>query len=134
VVASLLGWHEHHRLALAALEDVESRGDVLLLPGHVLVESYAVLTRLPARHRVAPAVALELLRTSFERRVRVVTLSAEEIWALLDGAGRLQIAGGAVYDARILAAARKAGADALLTFDVRDYERLDPGEVRIVAP
>src|SRR5687767_1073614 len=48
VVAALSAWHEHHEPAAEALEDVS------VLPAHVVLESYSVLTRLP---RVSRALA-----------------------------------------------------------------------------
>lgn len=134
VVAALLGWHEDHTAAREALERALSRGDTLVLPGHVLVEAYAVLTRLPSGNRVAPAAAHEMLSRGFEGRARVVTLSDADLWSVLDASSRANVAGGVVYDARVLAAAANAQADELLTLNVRDYERLDAGRVRIVEP
>ena len=134
VLASLLNWHQHHQLARDALLVVFARGDDVVLPGHALVEAYAVMTRLPSGKRVAPAAANEMLRRSFRARARIVTLWSEDIWPTLDESSSRGVAGGLMYDARILAAARKAGADLLLTLNVRDYERLDPGNVRIVVP
>lgn len=40
-------------------------GRTARLPGHVLVESYSVLTRLPASSRVAPDDAARLLHVRF---------------------------------------------------------------------
>ncbi len=134
VIASLLGWHQRHQLARDALLTVLARGDDVVLPGHALVEAYAVMTRLPAGKRVAPAAAYEMLRHNFQAQARIVTLASEDIWLTLDESSRRGVAGGLTYDARILAAARRAGADLLLTLHARDYERLDPGSVRIVVP
>lgn len=86
-----------------------------------------------------PVAALEPVahppgRAGLRERARVVTLSGREIWSVLDGSGRTGVAGGLTQGARILAAAKKAGADVLLTFDVRDYERLEPGGLRVESP
>lgn len=55
LVPALLSWHERHDDARRAVHGV--RG----VPAHVLVESYSVLTRLPAPSRLAPAAAADLL-------------------------------------------------------------------------
>ena len=134
VVAALLTWHERHMASRKALEAALAGDGELVLPEHVLGETYAVLTRLPSPHRIAPAVAYEMLEQSFGKCARVATLSGRDTWRLLREASRRGIAGGLFYDARILAAARKGKADRILTLDRRDFERLDTGDVRVVVP
>ena len=57
LVAALLGWHEHHVAAFRVLDAVLAADDDLVLPVHALIETYAVLTRLPAPHRLSPKAA-----------------------------------------------------------------------------
>ena len=99
-----------------------------------LVEAYAVMTRLPSPHRVAPAAALELLSGSFERRARVVGLTERETWRFLHETAATEVAGGRACDAQILRCAVKAGATRLLPLDRRDFARLDAGGIEIVVP
>jgi predicted nucleic acid-binding protein len=49
VVAAFATWHEAHEAARRVLDDAPR------IPGHVALEAYSVLTRLPAPHR-APVV------------------------------------------------------------------------------
>ena len=51
MLAALSAWHERHEAAAEAL------GDVTALPGHVMLEAFSVLTRLPAGLAVKPAAA-----------------------------------------------------------------------------
>ncbi len=135
IIAALLGWHEAHAPALRALIAAgEARGSRLLVPAPALVEAYAVMTRLPAPHRLAPADALALLAGSFESRAEVVHLGESETWRFLHEAAARGIAGGRAYDALILRCALKAGATRLLTLDRRDFERLEPAGLEIVVP
>ena len=56
MIAALSGWHERHEHAARVLAEVTA------LPAHALLETYAVLTRLPsglAIERVTAARALE---------------------------------------------------------------------------
>jgi predicted nucleic acid-binding protein len=133
LVAALLSWHEAHVRALAALRDASSRGK-LVVPAHALVEAYAVLTRMPAPHRLAPADAHALLSGGFEGRAEVVALSAGELWRWMAAAAAEDVGGGLAYDAQLLACAKKAKADRFLTFDAGDFSRLDAGGVEIVVP
>lgn len=53
VIAGFAAWHELHREARRAL------GGNPRLPGHAALESYSVLTRLPAPHRAPSAVVTQ---------------------------------------------------------------------------
>lgn len=111
---------------------METTGE-LVLPADSLVETYSVLTRLPAPHRLSPADAFRLLEESFHG-VKTVALAATEIWRLLRALAEDQVAGGAVYDARIVAAAVKGGANRILTLNARHFERLAPEGLAVVVP
>jgi predicted nucleic acid-binding protein len=74
LVAVVSPWHEHHEAATAELGRRLDRGDTMALAAPALVEAYAVLTRLPAPHRLSPADAYRLLDVNFVRRATVVTL------------------------------------------------------------
>jgi predicted nucleic acid-binding protein len=110
VVAGVLAGHPAHAPCRAVLRDRP------LLPAHAAIESYAVLTRLPAPLRQAPATAAELLRANFDGRV--VDLGRRSVLGFLHDLAVGELAGGAAYDALIGETARRAGA-ALVTRDAR---------------
>jgi len=98
-------------------------GRDLVLCGHAAVETYSVLTRLPADVRLAPVDAARLIRQRFG--VPVV-LSARATRALPETLSTMGIAGGAAYDALIALAAAESDA-VLATRDGRarsTYERV----------
>ena len=132
LVAALLAWHESHEPARDSLLD--ALGGVLVVPAPALVEAYAVMTRLPAPHRISPADACELLSGSFKQRAKVVGLAEKETWRFLHETASRGVAGGATFDALILACARKGGAQRVLTLDRRDFLRLGTGEIEVVIP
>ncbi len=135
MVAALLGWHEAHAPARAALvASVANRRHRLVIPAPALIEAYSVMTRLPAPHRLAPTDAVALLEGSFQRKATMVGLNAADHWSFLQNATRQGVAGGRTYDARVLECARAASATRLLTLDRRDFERLEPGTIEIVVP
>jgi len=109
-VAAFASWHEGHAAADAALSRHPR------LPAHVLVETYAVLTRLPPPHR-APAPVVEAFLT--ERFTgALLTLPGAAQREVLRLAARRGFGGGAIYDALVAATAKHAGAT-LLTRDRR---------------
>jgi predicted nucleic acid-binding protein len=61
IIAAVGGWHRHHPGAAAEIERCLEGHERLATAAHALAEAYAVLTRLPAPHRLAPADALALL-------------------------------------------------------------------------
>ena len=98
----------------------------------VLLESYAVLTRLPPPYRLKPRDALTLLEGSWGA-ARVVALAAGETWDLLRTLPDRGISGGRSYDAMTVACAREAGVDVILTWNRRHFERLGE-DIEIASP
>lgn len=132
VVAALLGWHEDHEAACKALERSLTT-ERLVVPAPVLVEAYAVMTRLPSPHRLGPVDAAALLRDTFVG-IETVALDGGEVWKLIEDLEVGLVAGGRTYDGQILACARKAGARTLRTLNERDFLALGDHEIEIVRP
>ena len=98
-------------------------GRDVVLSGHAAVETYSVLTRLPGELRLAPGDAARLLRERFGAPLLLGLRSGRQ---LVETLSRLEIAGGAAYDALVALAALEHGA-ALATRDERarpTYERV----------
>ena len=125
LVPALLANHEHHDACH------ESAGLVDTAIGHALVETYAVLTRLPQPYTVPPVQASAALRSYSSD---VLVLPGDEVADAIDRFVIARASGGASYDALIAVTAKHHGAT-LLTRDERAaevYERLGT-DVRWVA-
>lgn len=117
LVPALLASHEFH----AACH--ESAGLIDAAIGHVLVETYAVLTRLPQPYTV-PAVQASAALRSYS--AHALALPGDEVADAIDRFVVARASGGASYDALIAVTAEYHGAT-LLTRDDRAaeiYERL----------
>ncbi len=115
-VPALVSWHEHHEVCRRAAAGAR-------VPAHVLVESFSVLTRLPAPHRLTGDVARRLLAGRFGSR-EVLTESAALQRSIVERLARIGVEGGAVYDALVGLTAAQHG-EMLLTRDrraARTYE------------
>ena len=123
IVAAVLSWHEHHDRAREALERAFDAGEPIL-PVHALVEAYAVMTRLPAPHRISPADALAVLEGTFRDNAKLARMGTRSVWRWLSQTVGHAVAGGRTYDALILESAERAGATHLLTLNLRDFREL----------
>lgn len=133
MVAAVCTWHEHHAAAAAGIERRLDRGDRMAIAAHALVETYAVLTRLPAPHRLAPADAWALVKANFVKGAAIVALTGAAHTSLLEGVAAIGTGGGRTYEALIAACARRAKAGALLTFNPRHFDP-PPEGVAVVQP
>lgn len=100
MVAAICGWHGHNERAARGLETRLDRGETMLIAAPALVETYAVLTRLPPPHRLAPEDALSLVTANFIAGAETIALEAAAYRHLLHDAPREGVAGGRIYDSR----------------------------------
>ena len=121
MVAAVCSWHERHAEAARAIEQRLARREQLTVAAHALVETYAVLTRLPAPHRLAASDAWTLIRANFVERSAVVALESDAHVSLLGRLAASNVAGGRSYDALIAECARHGKAGAILTFNPRHF-------------
>lgn len=133
MVAAVCGWHEHHAVAAAAITRRLDSGQRLTVPAHALVETYAVLTRLPPPHRLSPSDAWALVKGNFVDQATLATLDARAHVKVLDRLAGNGVGGGRSYDAVIGAAAVDAGAAELLTFNAKHFETTG-GELAVIDP
>lgn len=134
IVPLVCGWHEHHAVTAQAVEAYLAEGFALAVAAHALVEAYAVLTRLPAPHRMAPAAAFDVLERNFGQATETFGLTARETWTFLGRAHVAGVAGGRTYDALIAASARKATSPLLLTWNLRHLALFEDSELSVASP
>jgi predicted nucleic acid-binding protein len=102
---------------------------------HTLAEVYAVvLSRIPGGKKVRPEHA-SLLIDQIVAKMTVVPLSAEDYAGTLREAARMGLSGGIVFDALLLACARKVDAGQIYTWNERHFRMVAPDLAdRIVTP
>ena len=117
MVAAFASWHERHDGARRALD-----GPLRLIE-HCALETYSVLTRLPAPHRAPGEVVRDFLAARF--CPPFLRLSARAYREFVLRLPDHEVLGGASYDALVAATAASHGAE-LVTCDRRAapvYER-----------
>jgi AbrB family looped-hinge helix DNA binding protein len=128
-------------VVLASLHEAESHYEacsaLLLQSGHTLfvhalAELFSTLTGGAQGLRVGADLAQRLLRESVLPYVKTVTLAERDVMAALAQAQSSGVRGGAVYDFLHLVAARKSGAEAVVTLDKKHFAALGrAGDPRI---
>lgn len=120
LIAAALPQHEHHAATVADLARRRAAGHTIVTAAPAVLEAYAVLTRLPPPHRLAPADALAVLDRNWGSG-ESVALTGPETWKALRQQVVMGVAGGRVYDGMIAACARKGKVDEFLTWNVRHF-------------
>ncbi len=115
-----------HERSLVWLKRAKAEELEMLVASHTIAELYGVLTTLPLRPRLTPDTALRLILTNVRKIAKIVPLSVSDYEATIERLAELGISGGAVYDALIARAARRSGAERLLTLNASDFERVWP--------
>ncbi len=101
---------------------------------HTLAEVYASLTGMRPPNRFRPDQAM-LLLDGFRAKLKFVALTADEVHETAGRVSRLGLAGGVIYDALLLACARKVDAERIYTWNVRHFQMVAPDLAgRIVTP
>jgi predicted nucleic acid-binding protein len=132
VIPLLSSWHEFHARTKQDYETRRARRERLVIPVHVLLESFAVLTRMPVR--LSPADAQRLLEASFYETAEIAALSGGAAWTTIQDLSLRDMGGGIAHDAAIARTAFDAGASVLLTWNAKDFLRVAPPGLEIRQP
>ena len=101
---------------------------------HTLAEVFAILTGRPLPLRIPPADAARLVAHT-SKRLTVIGLTASEYLATIQSSAKIGHSGGMIYDALLLACARKAKATRIYTLNKRHFHLIAPDLAsRIVEP
>ena len=111
--------HQHHEPSTRIFLEA-GKEDFCAL--HSLAEVYTTLTGLPVRRRITGPEGVAIVK-QIRERLTIVSLSEQEYVATLETASPT-IVGNAAYDALIARCAIKAGANVLLTWNVKHFMRL----------
>lgn len=101
---------------------------------HSLAEAYSVLSRLPGGKARRPEYA-SFLVDQILTRLAVYSLSPEEYSETIRKAASKSLAGGIIFDALLLACARKSQAESIYTWNEKHFRMVAPDLAdRILTP
>lgn len=124
LIAGFVASHPKHHIALPWLQRVKSKKCSLVISSHSLAETFAALTRLPLSPQISPDTACYLIRENIEKNAEIISLTSKDYQSVIKQMSELGLAGGIIYDAITVKAAKKAKVDKILTFNTKDFIRL----------
>jgi predicted nucleic acid-binding protein len=101
---------------------------------HALAECYATLTALPLARRIQPLEARLMIEENLAKRLEILEIGRETTLESIRRTSESGFSSGVVYDALHLISAEQAGCDKLLTYNLRDFRRLDPRSIIVTSP
>ncbi len=123
LIAALVARHTYHVVASDLLNSIPAgRGTCA---AHSLAETYNTLTNRPRGYGVPPRDAAQLIRHVM-KKYATVSLTPDEILDAIESTAEQELAGPIIYDALLMACARKIGADAIYTYNVRHFRLVAP--------
>ena len=132
LVAACVESHPAHKRSFDWLSRAKSGKFAMVVTTHTLAELYAVLTRLPMRPRIDPAVARRIIRENVESIAQVKSISTRRYQAVLSDLADRNLSGGIVYDALAASLAVHEDVDTLLTLNRKDFLRVWPSKKSII--
>lgn len=126
LVAACVRQHPHYAPARAVLEAIATGAQQGTISAHSLGEFYSALTSLPITPRILPAEADRIIQINVRPHFKLIQVTPAMYVDAIDACVRQSLGGGKVYDALLLACARKADCDRIYTFNIGDFRRIAP--------
>jgi predicted nucleic acid-binding protein len=123
LVATFYADHEHHPPSIDLF--LRFGKNDACCGAHSLAEVYATLTGMPGKRRVSGNEAL-LFLGDIRERLTLVALDEQEYFHLAEASAAANLTSGAIYDAILGHCALKAEAEAIYTWNTKDFLRLSP--------
>lgn len=123
LIAAVLPGHTHHERSSARLIEVLSGGGAC--GSHSLAEMYSTLSNYPRGYGVPAHDAVRLIE-QIPKILEVIALDPEETLRTIYDSAQHGIRGPMIYDALLIACARKAGATKIYTGNVKHFCRIAP--------
>jgi predicted nucleic acid-binding protein len=123
LISASISGHVHHAASHARLALLRRSGGACA--SHSLAEAYNTLTAYPKGYGIPAADASRILQQVSELYT-LVSLTSKETLEAIENAALLGLTGGIVYDALLIACARKIDARVIYTNNVKHFRRIAP--------
>ena len=127
LIAAFVESHPKHKSALSYLVKAKDKEFHLFVSSHTIFEIYSVLTSAPFKPRITPIIAKQLIENNINNIAKIIYLTDEDCFKIINKMSNSNFSGGIIYDAIIVECAVKAKADGILTLNSKDFLRLTEG-------
>jgi predicted nucleic acid-binding protein len=134
LVTALVTELPNHERALDCLVNHSRKKGDACTTTHVLAETYACLTSLPVKKRISPMDAKSLIEESLVKNLEILPIVTQTYLSSIRRVSNMGMTSGIIYDALHLEMAESSGCTELLTYNLKDFRRLDPQNIRIISP
>ena len=124
LIAAFVESHPKHKSALSFLMKAKNREFKLLVSAYTILEVYSVLTSAPFRPRITSVIAKKLIENNIKAIAKIIYLSDEDYFKIIEKMCTSDFKGGIVYDAIIVECALNSKVDEILTLNPKDFSRL----------
>jgi predicted nucleic acid-binding protein len=129
------GIHANHPLHAIAASWLVSNIPLheLIVTHHSILETYAVLTRLPGGLRLTGLEAKQLLEETIKTNMQVADFFSSSIWDCIDSLINHSAVGGHSYDVFIAEILNRSEAEAIATFNTKHFSEFS-SQLAIIDP
>lgn len=124
LIAAFVESHPKHKSALSFLMKAKNKEFQLFVSSHTILEIYSVLTSAPFKPKITPIIAKQLIENNVKNIAKIIYLTDEDSFNIVDKMFNSNFSGGIVYDAIVVECALKAKVDEILTLNSKDFLRL----------
>ena len=124
LIAAFVESHPKHKSALSFLTKAKNKEFKLFVSAHSILEVYSVLTSAPFRPKITAEIAKQLIENNIKPFAKIVYLSDQDYFTILEKMRSTGLIGGIVYDAIIVECALLSKVDEILTLNPKDFLRL----------
>ncbi len=126
--------HPNHKECFSLLEKTLNKKVELIISSHVLLEFYSVYSRLPFITRLSPLEIKKIIEENIYPYFKMITVSEKEYKEVILHISNLGLSGGIVYDLFHYITARKAMASTIITYNEKDFQKINIDRIPVVLP
>ncbi len=126
--------HPNHKECFSLLEKTLNKKMELVTSAHALLEFYSVYSKLPLKTRISPLEIKKIIEENIYPNFKIIILEEKDYKEVILQISSLGLSGGIIYDLFHYMSARKSKANALITYNEKDFGKFSFDKIPIFLP